>query len=402
MVRCYRISSTATNGLIGHTVRMHCTYAVQSTAVDAPLSRIQLALYPLITIIAPYAFSKAQAHMTEHHFDRAPTESPAFALFSLSEQLQRVWHMASLLNFGLFLWNGKYRTITDRLLGMRLTYANRALHRNVSFEFLNRQLVWNAFTEFLLFLLPLIRPQRIWRRIARWPTHPWVLRTLYDTLPTPLSRRLGLQLDEHTHAVRLARRSPRTPTIGKYWYLPDECCALCFQRLERAAGVEVDAVVPPPMPRHMTSTVAIPTADPLHPRRGLVARRQGREREGDDTLVDNKLVVDRAAERALKLAERRAARQAASARPAAVTEKPSLYGTSPNGIAYMDALLVTPYQALPCASQGHTCRYCYYCIADKLLDDAMADELQDTGGWPCLRCGEPIWGAERVVESATA
>lgn len=40
----------------------------------------------------------------------------------------------------------RYRTLTDRVLGMRLTYAQRTMNRNVSFEFLNRQLVWHAFT----------------------------------------------------------------------------------------------------------------------------------------------------------------------------------------------------------------------------------------------------------------
>lgn len=34
----------------------------------------------------------------------------------------------------------------DRILGMRLIYAERSVSRNVSFEFLNRQLVWEAFT----------------------------------------------------------------------------------------------------------------------------------------------------------------------------------------------------------------------------------------------------------------
>lgn len=40
----------------------------------------------------------------------------------------------------------RYRTLIDRILGMRLIYAQRSLNRNVSFEFLNRQLVWEAFT----------------------------------------------------------------------------------------------------------------------------------------------------------------------------------------------------------------------------------------------------------------
>jgi peroxin-2 len=44
----------------------------------------------------------------------------------------------------------RYRTLTDRVLGMRLTYAQRTMSRNVSFEFLNRQLVWHAFTVSLV------------------------------------------------------------------------------------------------------------------------------------------------------------------------------------------------------------------------------------------------------------
>ena len=164
------------------------------TTRDAPLTRIQLALYPLCTIIAPYSLAKAHAYMSAHQYDQAPRESAAFVAYALWRHWQRLWSLAALVNFGLFLWNGRYRTITDRVLGMRLVYANRALHRHVSFEFLNRQLVWNALTEFLLFLLPLLRPQRVLRRIAQLPSHPAVLGIVYDVLPRSVTRRMGLQL----------------------------------------------------------------------------------------------------------------------------------------------------------------------------------------------------------------
>lgn len=329
--------------------------------------------------------------MAEERYDQAPADSQEFALFSVVEQLQRVWSLASLVNFGLFLWNGKYRSIVDRCLGMRLTYANRALHRDVSFEFLNRQLVWNAFTEFLLFLLPLLRPQRLGRRLARLPTHPFVLGLLYDTLPRAITRRIGLVRDIHTNTTRLSGRKTQAK-VGKYAYLPLECCALCFERLEKAAGVDVDA--PPRPPRSMPG-VGIPSTDPLHVNKGLIARRAKRGEEDD--AAEGSMVIDRATERAQKLAERRAART--RVHNALSTEddgRPSLWGMSPNGIKYLDALIVTPYQTLPCVSMGHSCQYCYYCIAEKLLDEGMDDNLQD-GGWPCLRCGELIWGAERAA-----
>ena len=76
--------------------------------------------------------------------------------------------------------------------------------------------------------------------------------------------------------------------------------------------------------------------------------------------------------------------------------RPTLHDTSPMGIKYMDALIVTPYRTLPCATYDHACQYCYVCIAETLRDDNVQLDLQQVGGWPCLRCGEYVWGAERV------
>jgi peroxin-2 len=60
----------------------------------------------------------------------------------------------------------RYRSVGERLLRMRLVYARPAMLRQVSFEYMNRQLVWAGFTEFLLFLMPLINLDRI-RSVVR-------------------------------------------------------------------------------------------------------------------------------------------------------------------------------------------------------------------------------------------
>ena len=358
------------------------------TTRDAPLTRIQLALYPLCTIIAPYSLAKAHAYMSAHQYDQAPRESAAFVAYALWRHWQRLWGLAALVNFGLFLWNSRYRTITDRVLGMRLVYANRALHRHVSFEFLNRQLVWNALTEFLLFLLPLLRPQRVLRRIAQLPSHPAVLGIVYDVLPRSVTRRMGLQVDESDGQVRMARWI-KSPRLGRYWYLPDECCPLCFERLEREAGVYTDT---PPSPPPLRSAAisdngrSMPQPSETHSAASQPRRRLDQRAE---TVADEK-----AAHRAERLAARRAARHGVTAAPGAT--RPTLHDTSPMGIKYMDALIVTPYRTLPCATYDHACQYCYVCIAETLCDENVQLDLQQVGGWPCLRCGEYVWGAERV------
>lgn len=40
----------------------------------------------------------------------------------------------------------RYRSVVERVLGTRLVYARPAMSRAVSFEFMNRQLVWQEFS----------------------------------------------------------------------------------------------------------------------------------------------------------------------------------------------------------------------------------------------------------------
>ena len=57
----------------------------------------------------------------------------------------------------LWLFNVKfhrYRTLIDRLLGLQLVPAQRLTKREVSYEFMNRQMVWHAFTVRFIIRLP--------------------------------------------------------------------------------------------------------------------------------------------------------------------------------------------------------------------------------------------------------
>lgn len=271
---------------------------------------------------------------------------------------------------------------------MRLTYASRGLNRNVSFEFLNRQLVWNAFTEFLLFLLPLVKPARLLRRAGRLATHPAMLSPVYSALPHAVSKRLGLERDAQSGQVVLKSRRHQQKRRGKYWALPLECCPLCFERLEREAGVYVD--VHPDFERQL-SEVRIPGTNP----KKVVSRRQRHAADlGKDTPGERRLRSSPSTPS--DASPHDAADDAQDEKKTQVTvQRPSLLASSPNGIRYLDALATTPYETHPCAEKGTGCVYCYYCIAQKLLDEPMADELQHTGGWACLRCGEYVYGAGR-------
>ncbi|KAN0063107.1 peroxisome assembly protein (Peroxin-2) [Thecaphora frezii] len=350
---------------------------LQSIARDQPLSKLQLSLYPLLTILFPYLGTKLQDRMTSFSYSEMPPNDIRRRLWSLTDFTQRIWATAVLANFAVFLNNGKYRSVADRLLGMRLTYAQRTMNRNVSFEFLNRQLVWHAFTEFLLFLLPLVKPRRLLRRLMRLPTHPRLLSLLLYILPMAVSSRLGLSRDAQGRA-RFDRKTivlpgfggnasekgkqPDTEGRGRYWTLPAACCAICFEKVEKASGIHAN-------PTQVGSgglSMGIPTSDPLDPSSGLLA-------------------PNRSATTA----------RGSGAQMRTLASSQSL-GVSPDGLAYADALVHTPYRALPCG-----CTYCYYCLASKLLSEEIEEELEDEGGWECLRCRARIRQMERAIDTET-
>ena len=112
--------------------------------------------------------------------------------------------IAAFASFLVFLVNGRYRTLLDRTLRLRLTPPSSQVSRDVSFEYLNRQLVWHAFTEFLLFLLPLVGISR-WKR---WLSRAW--------------RKTKALVSSDTGY------EDGSDSNGELAFLPERTCAICY------------------------------------------------------------------------------------------------------------------------------------------------------------------------------
>ncbi|KAG1755553.1 Pex12 amino terminal region-domain-containing protein [Suillus lakei] len=160
-----------------------------------------LIIHGALTILAPYFRNRLHAYALSHAWPDAPASDTRRRAWAALTSLETAHGALSLLNFVAFLWNG--RTIIDRFLAMRLEPSQALLKRDVSYEFMNRQMVWHAFTEFLLFLLPLINPRSMVRRLTS---------TLSSILPAP----------SPTQKIR-------TPKRGKYYALPLDQCAICAE-----------------------------------------------------------------------------------------------------------------------------------------------------------------------------
>ncbi len=127
-------------------------------------------------------------------------------LSALTSRISTTYSVAALGSFLVFLVNGRYRTLLDRVLRLRLAPPTSQVSREVSFEYLNRQLVWHAFTEFLLFLLPLVGISR-WRR---WLAKAW-------------KRTKGLVSDQSASGQLEGEK------MGELAHLPERTCAICYQ-----------------------------------------------------------------------------------------------------------------------------------------------------------------------------
>ncbi|KAG1752653.1 Pex12 amino terminal region-domain-containing protein [Suillus paluster] len=180
-------------------------YSVPSSVSDSssrPPRRL-LIIHGALTILVPYFRNRIHAYALSRAWPDAPASDTRRRAWGALMTLETAHGAFSLLNFVAFLWNGRYRTIVDRFLAMRLEPSQALLKRDVSYEFMNRQMVWHAFTEFLLFLLPLINPRSVARRLTS---------TLSSLLPAP----------SPTQKIR-------SPKRGKYYALPPEQCAICAE-----------------------------------------------------------------------------------------------------------------------------------------------------------------------------
>ncbi|KAL8869218.1 MAG: hypothetical protein Q9174_004433 [Haloplaca sp. 1 TL-2023] len=182
-------------------------------------SRWQKVLYGLLSIGGRYGWEKWDIWLAdrEGNYETVGTgvidgkyanleqPTPRIRLLSRLSSLASSTHsVAAFVSFLIFLVNGRYRTLTDRLLRLRLISPSNHLSRQVSFEYLNRQLVWHAFTEFLLFLLPLVGITR-WRR---WLSKAW--------------RKARILVKPESDEQETAGK-------GELGFLPERTCAICYQ-----------------------------------------------------------------------------------------------------------------------------------------------------------------------------
>lgn len=207
-----------------------------------------------------------------------------------------------------------------------------------------------------MFILPLLKPRRLLKRLMRLPTHPWVLRFWLFILPRRVTSFFGLTQDAQTGKpiLRLPASLTRSSNASskerrKFANVPRHVCAICYEREEaRQSGIGAvgrDAI-----------RAGIPSSDPLDP--------------SANTLAPSRTANPSASSAQARPALPRSRSSSSTSTAALRGEEPTVSST---GIAYATCTAHTPY-VVPCCGAS----YCYICIASVLLSEQAAEELEDS------------------------
>jgi peroxin-2 len=138
----------------------------------APLSMRQRVALLLLDVLLPYLWVRLRNWALEENEGTARW---------LDEQLpgssrRRLWRGMGLVdtavralsfaNYAMFLSGGRYPTLSLRVASVGMGYQEIGAKHMLSFEFLNRQLVWSGMAEFLVFLTPILRSARASRLVS--------------------------------------------------------------------------------------------------------------------------------------------------------------------------------------------------------------------------------------------
>ncbi|WVO16277.1 hypothetical protein L204_103952 [Cryptococcus depauperatus] len=206
--------------------------------VSSPRSRLKsehtklliyLCLHP--SILPSYVFQRVKQHALSKQWPELPNHDrrkQAWNVLGRMELAAKLWEAAGWL---CFLYDSRYPSLLLRILGLRLVPSQPHLARLVSYEFMNRQLVWNTFTEFLMFAVPLL------------PSAPASLRlsplALLKSMNNLFSQPANIDYTSLPIIPPQARNQPIDsntvqPHKGPLAHLPRHICPLCYIKRSNA------------------------------------------------------------------------------------------------------------------------------------------------------------------------
>lgn len=164
------------------------------------LTKLKKIAYYLVFICGYYVSKKINPLIYDDDLTFKGVKGKIWKLFKKSYTFgTKLYKILSFLNFIDFLITGNYQSLNLRLLNIKITLFSIELAKlnkgNISFEFQNRQLIWNTFLEFIVFALPIFQNSKFQSIIQKL----------------------------------LYRNNNDNDNIQKYAHLKEKQCSICFE-----------------------------------------------------------------------------------------------------------------------------------------------------------------------------
>lgn len=147
-----------------------------STAPTAPLSvvwsrstsptRPQKALHYVLSILLPYIVKKLTQRSLEENWANSNSQWKS-ASAKVIRWLGAVLRVLRVVHMIVFLMEGRYRSIADRLAGMRLVAGEQRMQRLVNLVYLNQHIAWQSWSSFLTVAMPALRLGALFSQVSR-------------------------------------------------------------------------------------------------------------------------------------------------------------------------------------------------------------------------------------------
>lgn len=172
------------------------------------LNQVKKLSYFTVFILGYYLSQKLQSFIyNDDEDDDESRNQSKFKRFILTVfrksyiNLSKLYKILSFLNFIDFLITGNYQSLNLRLLNIKISIFSIELAKlnkgNISFEFQNRQLIWNTFLEFILFILPIFQNSKFQSQFNK--------------------------------LLNFRNTQPPESSVLKYNHLKEKQCAICFE-----------------------------------------------------------------------------------------------------------------------------------------------------------------------------
>ena len=130
-------------------------------------SMAQKLLHLLLSLLVPYLAKKLEARASSEDWLMMPHESWKYRVAYSMHWLSTVLQGLSLLNMFIFLGGGTFRSLTDRLLQMRLVRGNLRTERRVYVELLSSNIRWENTLIFFGRVSSVLKMTKAWRGLQR-------------------------------------------------------------------------------------------------------------------------------------------------------------------------------------------------------------------------------------------